>query len=68
MKLWIIALVLGVLAVSGVFLVSAINAKESNEVKIVDCENCNNGCSLEKNCGRNTCSFVSENKKCGCGR
>lgn len=76
MKTWIIAaIILGVLAIGGFAVVSAIsnsnNADTSNEIgtqatETISCSSCGNGCTAESNCGRATCGAVSGTGFCGC--
>ena len=66
MNLWIVALIIGLLAVTTVVVVgiSTVNAESPEEPSYVDCQGT---CDSEGNCGLATCGVVSGTGGCGCG-
>jgi hypothetical protein len=65
MNLWIVALIIGLLAVTTVVVIgiTTVNA-ESPEEPSFDCQGT---CGPEGNCGLATCGVVSGTGSCGCG-
>ena len=60
--MWIIVgIIAGLLIVGGVAVVNAV----TDQAEEVDCENCDNSCSLERNCGKVSCGAVTGGS-CGC--
>ena len=67
MNLWMIgAVIVGMLAIAGVFVVSTGTVNASEEKEITTCSTCGNSCTAENNCGLSTCGAVSGGS-CGCG-
>lgn len=64
MNLWIIAIIIGLLVVAGIIVASLTLA---NEPEKVACENCQEKCNQERNCGFESCRAVN-GEKCNCGR
>jgi len=66
MNLWIVALIIGLLAVTTVVVtgITTINAESPKELSCTDCQGT---CGQERNCGLATCGVVSGTGGCGCG-
>ena len=68
MKMWIIAMVVGITLLLGVVAVSAISSGTPEApVKVASCSSCGNACTAENNCGLATCGAVNGGK-CTCGK
>lgn len=63
MNLWIIAIIVGLLVIAGVFVANFSVAKSSEKIS---CSSCNGKCSEDRNCGLETCAALNGGK-CGCG-
>lgn len=66
MNLWVIALIIGLLAVTAVVVVGAttVNAESFEETPYTGC---GGTCGPNGNCGSSTCGVVSGTGSCGCG-
>jgi len=67
MKYWIIAGLVLILIVGGIFGVNAYRANASNTQTSVGCGNCNGGCTAENNCGSSSCG-ATNGGECTCGK
>ena len=68
MKLWMIALVLGLFAIGSVIaLATSTETVKAEEPKQLECSSCGNSCSVDSNCGLDTCNAVTGGS-CGCGK
>ena len=67
MNLWIVALIVGLLAV-GVVFVAGIGTVNADSSEAISCETCGSGCTADRNCGSSTCGAVTGTGNCGCGR
>jgi hypothetical protein len=64
MKIWIVALALGLLLVAGVAVASSLQ-EEEKLVPASSCGSCNGGCSVEKPCSSPSCG-TNNAGSCGC--
>jgi len=62
MKIWMIVVVLGLLAVAGFAVVDAFVSEPVKE----DLPTCGGGCNAEQSCGNPSCG-AKVSKSCGCG-
>ena len=68
MKIWIvIAVILAVLTVAGIFVSMNLVTADSPETETIGCSGCGNGCTAERNCGLQTCGAVNGGS-CGCDK
>ena len=72
MNVWIIsAIIAGLLILAGVAVVSTIDAhpeiQSDTVVETAEYASCGNSCTLNSNCGLESCEVVSGGS-CGCGR
>ena len=67
MNLWVIALVLGLLAVTAI-VVTGVSTVRAESPKQISCSSCDGKCTADSNCGLSTCGAVTGTGTCGCGR
>lgn len=68
MKIWMIAIIVGITLLLGVVAVGAVGFGPAEApAKIAACSSCGNGCTASNNCGLSTCGAVNGGK-CGCGK
>lgn len=66
MKMWIIAIIVGLLIVSAVTATIINDTNQTSNIKTTaGCSSCSGTCTAEKNCGLSTCSATT-GKTCGC--
>ena len=66
----IVAIVVGLLLFAGVAVATTVSAdktENSEQPPSIECKSCGNSCSLQRNCGLETCGAVNGGT-CGCGR
>ena len=66
MNLWMIALVLGLLAVTAI-VVTGVSMVKAESPQQISCTSCGGKCTADKNCGSATCGAVTGKGTCGCG-
>ena len=67
MKIWIIVLAIGLLAVAGFVIAETIQEDESVSAEAPSCGSCNGGCNAGDSCGNPSCGF-EKTGSCGCQR
>lgn len=67
MKYWIIASLVLVLVIAGVFGVNAYRANSSDIPTVAGCGSCNGGCTVDSNCGLSSCG-AANGGECTCGK
>ena len=65
MKKILIGVVAVLLVVAGITVVTALSA-DNEQTENIECSDCGNACTLERNCGLSSCGAVS-GRSCGCG-
>lgn len=66
MNLWMIALVLGLLAMTAV-VVMGVSTVKADGPEQLECNSCGGSCTADSNCGLSTCGALTGKGTCGCG-
>jgi len=73
MNIWIVtAIIAGLLIIGGIAVASTVDAQQEIQSDTIaeasECTSCGNSCSVQSNCGLESCAVVSGGGGCGCGR